>query len=369
MSLTPDHGPTAAIGNLRFTTSGVYADYLLSGLPFIFLPQESQNRVADVHAELLRTLPSGALLHGLTVPVATRNITRRMIYAHPDLHPDTAAAGDPMPGHTEGWVEHCRRWAPALARSRSRRRIHWLSLPLDYGLDGATTAGRWQRRLDSIIGHDKDSDTSVAHYRQVAATMAAKLPSALFAKPATVEQIWWHWNYTASRHTFQQPLPSQPYDPHARLPGSAFTPVWQDPSAAALRARRWRAARTDADIFVRTYRDARDGVPDSYQVIVGLERSPTPACAGRTRRSSRSSTTSPHRTPPWIGRSTSPSTPQKSRSPPPTTSSLTSKTRPANGAGTPTATTSCTANSSQAASWPRPSNRAAPNAASTRRCW
>lgn len=274
MSLTPDHGPTAAIGNLRFTTSGVYADYLLSGLPFIFLPQESQNRVADVHAELLRTLPSGALLHGLTVPVATRNITRRMIYAHPDLHPDTAAAGDPMPGHTEGWVEHCRRWAPALARSRSRRRIHWLSLPLDYGLTGATTAGRWQRRLDSIIGHDKDSDTSVAHYRQVAATMAAKLPSALFAKPATVEQIWWHWNYTASRHTFQQPLPSQPYDPHARLPGSAFTPVWQDPSAAALRARRWRAARTDADIFVRTYRDARDGVPDSYQVIVGLEKYP-----------------------------------------------------------------------------------------------
>ena len=90
MTLIPDDGPTAAIGNLRFTTSGVYADYLLSGLPFIFLPKESQNRVADVHAELLRTLPSGALLSGLTAPVATRNITRRMIYAHPDLHPDTA---------------------------------------------------------------------------------------------------------------------------------------------------------------------------------------------------------------------------------------------------------------------------------------
>jgi hypothetical protein len=274
MNLICDEGPTAAIGNLRFTNGGVYADYLVSGLPFIFLPKESQDRVADVHADLLRTLPSGALLSGLTVPVATRNITRRMIYAHPDLHPDTATAGDPMPRHTEGWVQHCRRWAPALARSRSRRRIHWLSLPLEYGLGGTTAAGGWRRRLDSIVGRDKDSDPSLAHYRELAAAMVGRLPGALFAKPASVEQIWWHWNYIASRHAWQRPLPGQPYDPHARLPGSAFTPVWKDPSAAALRGRRWRAARSDADIFLRTYRDTADGVADSYQVIVALEKYP-----------------------------------------------------------------------------------------------
>jgi hypothetical protein len=274
MNLIPDDGPTAAIGNLRFTTSGVYADYLVSGLPFIFLPKESQDRVADVHADLLRTLPSGALLSGLTAPVATRNITRRMIYAHSDLHPDTAGAADLMPAHTEGWVQHCRRWAPALERVRSRRRIHWLSLPLDYGPAGATTAGGWQRRLDSIIGRDKDSDTSLAHYRKRATTMVARLPPALFAKPASVEQIWWHWNYTASRHAWRQPLPSRPYDLRARLPASAFTPVWKDPCAAGLRGRRWRAARTDADVFLRTYRDTQDGVPDSYQVIVALEKYP-----------------------------------------------------------------------------------------------
>jgi len=274
MNLICDEGPTAAIGNLRFTNGGVYADYLVSGLPFIFLPKESQDRVADVHADLLRTLPSGALLSGLTVPVATRNITRRMIYAHPDLHPDTATAGDPMPRHTEGWVQHCRRWAPALARSRSRPRIHWLSLPLEYGLGGTTAAGGWRRRLDSIVGRDKDSDPSLAHYRELAAAMVGRLPGALFAKPASVEQIWWHWNYIASRHAWQRPLPGQPYDPHARLPGSAFTPVWKDPSAAALRGRRWRAARSDADIFLRTYRDTADGVADSYQVIVALEKYP-----------------------------------------------------------------------------------------------
>ena len=36
--------PTAAIGNLRFTAGGVYAEYLLSGRPFIFLPKEIRIR-------------------------------------------------------------------------------------------------------------------------------------------------------------------------------------------------------------------------------------------------------------------------------------------------------------------------------------
>jgi hypothetical protein len=274
MSPIPDDAPSAAVGNLRFTATGVYADYLVSGLPFIFLPKDAQDQVADVHAELLRTLPSGAMLSGLTAKVATRNITRRMLYAHPDLHPASAVADDPIPAHTEAWIEHCRRWEPALDRRRSRRRIYWLTLPLDYGLAGATTAGGWQRRLDSVIGRDKDSEAALAHYRKLAAAMVAALPPALFAKPASVEQIWWHWNYTASRHVWHHPLPNQPYDPHARLPGSVFTPVWKDPSAAQLRNRHWRAARSDADIFLRTYRDEQDGVPDSYQAIVGLEKYP-----------------------------------------------------------------------------------------------
>jgi hypothetical protein len=104
--------------------------------------------------------------------------------------------------------------------------------------------------------------------------MVGALPPALFAKPATVEQIWWHWNYTASRHAWRQPLPTVAYNPDARLPASAFTPVWKDPSAAGARNRRWRAARGDADVFLRTYRDPDDGIGDSYQVTVGIEKFP-----------------------------------------------------------------------------------------------
>ena len=150
MSSIPYDCPRGAVGNLRFTDTGVYADYLLSGLPFIFMAKDAQDRVADVHAEMLRALPSGALLSGLTTDVSIRNITRRMLFAHPDLHPDAAGDGVSPPAHTRDWITHCRKWEPALGRSRSRRRVYWLSLPLDYGPSGATTTG-WREISGSPI--------------------------------------------------------------------------------------------------------------------------------------------------------------------------------------------------------------------------
>ncbi|WP_375488986.1 ATP-binding protein, partial [uncultured Mycobacterium sp.] len=268
------YAPLQVIGNLRFTAGGVYADYLMSGLPFIFSAADWQKKVADTHAELWRTLPSGALLSGLTTPVATRNIVRRMLFAHPALHRRQVLQEQPIPAAAEPWIAHCRTWEPVVARAGARRRIYWLSLPLHYGVAGGTQSGVWRRRFDAVVGRDKDTDESVGRYRQLAATMVAGLPPALFVKPASVEQIWWHWNYTASRGVWPYPLPTERYDPHAQLPGSAFSPVWFDESAADLRGRRWRAARSDTDVFVRTYRDNDDGVPDSYQALVGIESFP-----------------------------------------------------------------------------------------------
>ena len=66
-------------------------------------------------------------------------------------------------------------------------------------------------------------------------------------------------------------------DPDARLPASAFTPVWFDESATQLRGRRWRAARTPEEVFLRTYRDRPDGVPDSYQALAAVEKSAGPS--------------------------------------------------------------------------------------------
>jgi hypothetical protein len=157
--------PRGAVGNLRFTDTGVYADYLLSGLPFVFMAKDAQDRVADLHAEMLRTLPSGALLSGLTTDVSTRSITRRMLFAHPDLQPAVLSDGAGLPAHTRDWITHCRTWEPALARTRSRRRVYWLSLPLDGGLSRTAGAGTWQRRRDAVMGRDRDTEAALSRYR------------------------------------------------------------------------------------------------------------------------------------------------------------------------------------------------------------
>jgi hypothetical protein len=251
--------PDLVVGNLRLTAGGVYADYLLSGMPFIFLSEQWQNTVAADHADLWRTLPSGSSLSGLTVPVPVRTVARRMLHAHPALR-----TGESAVKHAGEWVRHCRMWEPTVAAHRPRRRIYWLSVPLDDG----------RQLFDAVAGRDRDTDTALAAYRARAAELAGALPGAFFPKPVSAEQIWWHWNYTASRGVWRHPLPSARCDPHARLPSSAFTPVYFDPAAAALRGKRWRAARAEAEVFVRTYRDADDGVGDAYQALIPLDSFP-----------------------------------------------------------------------------------------------
>ena len=143
--------PQLVVGNLRVTAAGVYADYLLSGLPFIFLSEDWQNSIAAHHAELWRSLPSGSSISGLTVPVPARAVARRLLHTHPALREPgagTAAAGE--------WVRHCRMWEPAIAAHRPRRRIYWLSLPLETD---------HRRLLDTVVGRDKDTDAALAGYR------------------------------------------------------------------------------------------------------------------------------------------------------------------------------------------------------------
>src|SRR5262249_14730391 len=150
------------------------------------------------HAELARTLPSGCSISGLTAAVPARTTARRMLCTHPDLRPGATRPAH-LPATATQWVRHCHAWESALAPRHAGRRISWLSIPLDSGPGGHTPGGSVRRMLDVAIGRDNDTDSSLAHYRDLAARMVAGLPGVFFPKPATVEQIWWHWNYTASR--------------------------------------------------------------------------------------------------------------------------------------------------------------------------
>lgn len=260
--------PLGAFGNLRLTESGMYADYLLSGVPFVFLSAQWQDTVAAEHAELWRALPSGSSLSGLTAPVPTRNVLRKMLCAHPMLRGD----GTAIRAEATSWVSDCRKWEPTLSSHRPRRRIYWLSIPLSASSE--TRSGNWSRVLETLGGRDEDGAASLQRYRAAAQRAVAALPAAFFAKPASVEQIWWHWNYLASRGAWSQPLPATDYDPAASLPAAAFDVVHFDPAGARQRGRRWLAARTDAEVFVRTHRDPAAAVPDAYQALVGLDSFP-----------------------------------------------------------------------------------------------
>lgn len=251
--------PRKVIGNLRFTDGGVYAEYLLTGLGFTFESATHQDLVSAEHAELWRTLPSGASLSGLTAPIPVASVAARMLATHPEPHSEQC----------DRWIGYCRAWEPVIAAHSPRRRIYWLSLPLDYGADGRTRTNTTRATLAGVAG--TKGEASISTYRQIAADMVAALPAAFTPKPATTQQIWWHWNYVASRGVWNDPLPSGAYDAAATLPAAMFSPVYFDESAANLRGRRWLGARTDADVFVRTYRD--DG-PDSYQAFLPLASFP-----------------------------------------------------------------------------------------------
>ena len=99
--------PQLVVGNLRLTATGVFAEYLLSGVPFIFLSEEWQNTAAADHGELWRALPSGSSVSGLhrartrsrdrppdaARPSGTAQLTRATRAPRPGC--GTAACGNP----------------------------------------------------------------------------------------------------------------------------------------------------------------------------------------------------------------------------------------------------------------------------------
>ena len=131
--------PQLVVGNLRLTATGVFAEYLLSGVPFIFLSEEWQNTAAADHGELWRALPSGSSVSGLTVPVPAREIARRMLHAHPALRSDTADTS------AAAWVRHCRMWQPAISRASAAAADLLAERPVGRRAPPGTRYRRWTR--------------------------------------------------------------------------------------------------------------------------------------------------------------------------------------------------------------------------------
>jgi hypothetical protein len=183
--------PVTAVHNLRFTRTGVYAEYLLCGIPYYLQSTKRRYDAARAHRTLIRELPSGILLYGLSAPEDQHQLLRAMLAEH---------------RHHAAWVAACRQAQHTIAAKAPRTRIYWLSIPIDAGRAGRTPTGQATKLKDWILGRDKDSDDSIEAYLRLAADIAAAIPARFAPQPVTPAMIAWHWCHNIARGTIHDPL-------------------------------------------------------------------------------------------------------------------------------------------------------------------
>jgi hypothetical protein len=184
--------PHTIIGNLTFTAHGVYAHYLISGLPYYLQSTKRRVAAANTHQTLARELPAGTWAFGLCVPQSHRQLLRAMRHGHNDK---------------TAWVNACDQMAPVIAQRNPRTRIYWLAIPVDAGRAGHSPAGQATKVRDWLAGRDKESANSLAAYHQLAYDITTSLPEEFAPQPVSEDMLDWFWRHTAWRGVFTNPLP------------------------------------------------------------------------------------------------------------------------------------------------------------------
>lgn len=184
--------PREIIGNLTYTAHGVYAHYLLSGLPYYLQSTKRRLGVAERHQSLAREIPAGTWVFGLSVPQNQRQLLRAMLHGHRDK---------------PAWVNACRLMQPVIANENPRTRIYWLAMPVDAGRAGHSPVGQAARVRDWVIGRDKDSEDSVAAYQRLAHDIITAVPEEFGPVAASEDMIDWFWRHNTWRGVFNSPLP------------------------------------------------------------------------------------------------------------------------------------------------------------------
>lgn len=210
--------------NIRVCESGVRADYLLTGLPYMFKTKSRRRAFAELHRQLGQALPSGTLLYGLAAPIDIRVIGRRALARH---------------SHQDPWVEHLRAYEPTFTAYAPYQRLYWLSVPVDAGADGYTKGSTRLRVQNWIAGADSDAATTLEGWKSTAATMITALPTIEFRPvPVTAAQIEWFWNQFCSLGAFLDPFPGSAVRPAGVFEGADFYERGGRRGEAIMRVRR-----------------------------------------------------------------------------------------------------------------------------------
>ena len=221
--------------NLRWTRSGVvWADYVLTGIPYGYRPIEDRQTARAMHKMLLRALPGESLLLSVAVSLDPMTIVERMERGVDlDLHP--------------AWADECDATIDRLEEIRPGQRIYWLSIPLaNHGFGDtikSATSAAWSSVAD-LMGMPPSSIPVEERERRAAqaAQIAAAIPAFYDATPATPSQMVWLHQHALQRGLgLDTDMPTAMEHPAGTARGS-FTAARLDEGAQSDRPESgWRA--------------------------------------------------------------------------------------------------------------------------------
>ena len=182
--------------NLRWTRSGtVWADFLMTGLPYGLRPTKDKHAVRALHQALFRGLPGESLLLGLCSGLDPAAVVERMLASV-----DVATCPD--------WVAECEATMDSLDLIGPGQRIHWLSVPLSSDRPADRFLEPWRAATADLrdrIGLPRapipvdEADRRLAQ----AARIAESIPSPFAPSPVTPAQMVWLHEHAIRRGLFQ----------------------------------------------------------------------------------------------------------------------------------------------------------------------
>ncbi|GAA5036332.1 ATP-binding protein [Actinopolymorpha pittospori] len=189
--------PTRSMAaSLRWTRSGtVWADWILTGLPYGLRPTKDKHGVRALHQALFRALPGESVLLGICSGLDPAVIVSKMLDGV-DLE------------ECPEWVAECEATLDSLDQIGPGQRIYWLSVPL--GVDKASdrvveplkaaTSDLRDRlglpRAPVLVGE-------VERRLAQAARIAESIPGPFNPTPATAAQMVWLHQHSIRRGLFQ----------------------------------------------------------------------------------------------------------------------------------------------------------------------
>jgi len=182
--------------NLRWTRNGtVWADWILTGLPYGLRPIKDKIVVRQLHQALIRSLPGESLLLGVRCGLDPAVIVSQML------------EGVDLQSCPE-WIAECNATLDTLDQIGPGQRVFWLSVPL--GVDRSSDRMKEPIRagmasLRDQLGLPRRSIPAEDIERRLmqAARVAEGIPGPFAAQPATVAQMVWLHQHSLRRGLFQ----------------------------------------------------------------------------------------------------------------------------------------------------------------------